>query len=198
MTKGDITRETILEKAVTLFNVYGYSGTSLKDIMDATGLQKGGIYNHFESKEALAVAAFDYAMARISDLMVHAIRGKRDPLERLDALIGFFEGYFEKPPIEGGCMLLNTAVESDDAYPVLREHARHWMSQWRELIRRTVDRGIERGKMRPTLVPDEVATLVIGTLEGAMMLSKLYDDATHIDRAVVYLRQYVDTQVRQS
>ena len=61
MTKGQQTRRGIIEKAAPLFNQKGYEGTSLSDLMDATGLQKGGIYRHFDSKEELAAAAFDYS-----------------------------------------------------------------------------------------------------------------------------------------
>ena len=61
MTKGEDTRREIVEKAAPLFNQKGFEGTSLSDLMRVTGLQKGGIYRHFSSKEELAGEAFDYA-----------------------------------------------------------------------------------------------------------------------------------------
>src|SRR5215475_5890925 len=61
MTKGDDTRREIVEKAAPLFNQKGFEGTSMSDLMRVTGLQKGGIYRHFSSKEELASEAFDYA-----------------------------------------------------------------------------------------------------------------------------------------
>ena len=64
MTKGENTRREIVEKAAPLFNQKGFEGTSLSDLMRVTGLQKGGIYRHFSSKEELAGEAFDYACAR--------------------------------------------------------------------------------------------------------------------------------------
>ncbi len=196
MTKGETTREGILEKAIELFNVYGYSGTSLADIMQATSLQKGGIYNHFSSKEALAVAAFDFAFERVSERMMQSLKEKRAPMDRLLGIIEFFHTYFEDPPIKGGCILLNTAVESDDAYPMLRERARRAMNLWRDLIRKTVERGIAQGVMRPTTDPDTVATLIIGTLEGALMMTKLFDDPLPLQRAVEHLLTYVDSTVK--
>ncbi len=196
MTKGETTREDILEKAIELFNVYGYSGTSLADIMQATSLQKGGIYNHFSSKEVLAVAAFDFAFERVSERMMQSLKEKRAPMDRLLGIIEFFRSYFEDPPIKGGCILLNTAVESDDAYPMLRERARRAMNLWRDLIRKTVERGIAQGVMRPTADPDSVATLIIGTLEGALMMTKLFDDPLPLQRAVEHLLTYVDSTVK--
>ncbi len=196
MRKGERTREVILERAAELFNVQGFSGSSLSDIMQATGLQKGGIYNHFISKEALALEAFDFAFDLVKERMRDSLRGKRDPLDRLYGIIRFFEHYLQEPPLKGGCVILNTAIESDDTYPALRERARHAMDLWRTLIQRTVIKGIEQGEMCTGIDPDEIATLIIATLEGALMMSKLYDDDIHIRRAIDHLLHYVDTAVK--
>ena len=54
MRKGEATRQDIIRKSAPIFNRKGYSGAALSDLMRATGLEKGGIYRHFESKEELA------------------------------------------------------------------------------------------------------------------------------------------------
>src|SRR5271170_2332921 len=64
VTKGEQTRGDIIRKSAPLFNQRGYEGTSLSDLMEATGLQKGGIYRHFSSKEELATEAFDYSWGK--------------------------------------------------------------------------------------------------------------------------------------
>src|SRR6202142_2462725 len=66
-TKGTRTRQRIVELAAPVFNRQGYAGASLRDLIGATGLEKGGIYNHFGSKEQLALEAYDYAMNRVSE-----------------------------------------------------------------------------------------------------------------------------------
>jgi TetR/AcrR family transcriptional repressor of nem operon len=63
MTKGEQTRRRIVEAAAPIFNIRGYEGASLSELMAATGLKKGGIYRHFSSKEELAAEAFDYTWA---------------------------------------------------------------------------------------------------------------------------------------
>lgn len=193
MRKGERTREAILERAIEIFNVKGFSGASLSDLMKATGLQKGGIYNHFESKESLALEAFDYAVSTVSQRLWDSLKSKRTPTERLFGIINFFENYFERPPFKGGCVILNTAIDSDDIHPMLRDHARQAMNQWRELIRRTVAKGIAQGEFRAGTDPDAVATLIIGTLEGAFMLTKLYEEGVHVRRAVEHLNAFAST-----
>jgi AcrR family transcriptional regulator len=196
MRKGEVTREIIVERAAELINVRGYAGFSLSDVMQATGLQKGGIYNHFINKEALALAAFDYAFDLAQKRMAETLIGRRDPVERLLGVIQFFEGYLENPTLKGGCIILNTAVESDDTNPALRDKARQAMTIWQEYIQRTVRKGIERGVMRTDVDPETVATLIVATVEGALMLSQLYGDGAHIQRAIDHLIDYVETRVK--
>jgi hypothetical protein len=95
------------------------------------------------------------------------------------------------PPIPGGCPLLNTAIESDDAHPVLRERACRAMDGWRERIQDAVREGVASGELRKDVDPDVVASRFIATLEGGVMLSKLYRDPVHIQRAVEFLTEYI-------
>src|SRR5438445_7154076 len=148
MRKGEETRANILARAARLFNEKGYYGVSLADLMKATGLQKGGLYNHFESKEKLAIEAFEYSVKKVSERFSEALAGKRNAADRLDALVEVMRNYVSDPPVQGGCPILNTAVETDDGNPVLRARARKAMEDWRELVRRIVTQGVTRGELR--------------------------------------------------
>ncbi len=196
MRKGEQTRERILLRAAGLFNQKGYFGASLSDVMRVTGLQKGGVYNHFESKEKLALEAFDFALKMITGRIERALSGHRHAAERLLALISVFRAYTSGSPIPGGCPVMNTAIESDDAHPGLQRRARHAMNQWRELLRTIVRKGVERKELRPSADADFVATLFIASLEGAIMLTKLYNDPVHITRVADHLSEYVETTLR--
>lgn len=182
MSKGEETKTRILQQAAELFNQQGYAGSSISDIMRVTGLQKGGIYNHFQSKDELALQAFDYAIASISKHYRIALRSKRNAIERVQALIAVFSSFAENPPIPGGCPLLNTAVESDDAHPALRERTQQAMNSWLNMIRRIIQTGIERGEIEPHVNAEEIATIIVATLEGAIMMSQLYDDTIYMQR----------------
>lgn len=197
MSKGEQTREMILQQAAPVFNQRGYFGASLSDIMAATGLEKGGIYNHFASKDELALYAFDYAVGLMEREFESALQNKPNTVDRLLALVGVFRRLPQGSPIAGGCPILNTAVEADDAHPQLRQRARQAMDRWHDFMGRIVVRGIEKGEIRPEANPDKVATLLIATLEGAVMLSKLYGDGDHMSRTVDFLTDYLETAVRK-
>jgi TetR/AcrR family transcriptional regulator, transcriptional repressor for nem operon len=193
VSKGEQTRERILASSAQLFNRQGYFGASLTDIMRETGLEKGGIYNHFSSKEQLALESFDYAYGLVQQRVRQALAGKFDAIERLLAIVSVFKGIFEDPLVPGGCPILNTAIEADDSNEALRDRARAAMDNWRTTIHRIVNKGIERQQIRPGVDADEVASILIATLEGAIMLSNLYKDSTHMKRAADHMARYIET-----
>lgn len=192
MRKGEQTRELILARTAPVFNRLGYFGARLDDILRATGLEKGGIYNHFASKDELALAAFDYSIGLVEQRFEQALAGQRNAVDRLLAIVSVFRAMVDDPPVEGGCPVLNTAIEADDAHPALRERARRAMDSWYQLTSRVVAKGVERGEIRAATDPDEVATVMIAALEGAIMLSRLYADPRYIRRAVDHLTGYAE------
>lgn len=192
MSKGSQTRAMILARAAPLFNQQGYFGASLTDIMQQTGLEKGGIYNHFASKEQLALEAFDYAYTLLDARIRARLAGKKHARERLYALVAYFEDWIDDPPIAGGCPILNTAVESDDAAPALRARARQAMDELLSTVRRILTKGIERGEIHPEIDVDSWASVILATLEGAEMLHKLYQDPAPLRRAVEYMRGCIE------
>ena len=195
MSKAQATRTRIIEKSAEVFNQYGYAGSSISDIMQATGLQKGGIYNHFRSKDELALAAFDFAVEQLELRYAKALRGKRHSLTRLKVVVETFCLVVENPPIKGGCPLLNTAIESDDTHPALCVHTQKAMDRWRGMITKIVNLGVKKGEIKADVDADAIATIIISVLEGALMMSKLYSDFTHLNRGKQHLFHYLETML---
>jgi AcrR family transcriptional regulator len=192
MSKGEQTRAMILARVAPLFNQQGYFGASLSAIMQETGLEKGGIYNHFKSKEQLALEAFDYAYAILDQRIRAALAGKKHAIERLSAMLSYFQSWIDDPPIAGGCPILNTAIEADDAHPALRERARQAMDELCGTIQHILSKGIERGEIRSDVDADAWASVMIAMLEGAIMMSRLYQDSVHMRRAVEHMRGCIE------
>jgi TetR/AcrR family transcriptional regulator, transcriptional repressor for nem operon len=191
MSKAQDTRNRIVEQAATLFNQQGYSGASLSALMQMTGLKKGGIYNHFGSKDELALAAFDFTISRIQQKFRGALIGKRHAIDRLIAMLNVYGQLLEDPFLTGGCPILNTAVESDDTHPALREKAKNATDAWRNLIQRIVEKGVVRKELCSTVDAENVSSILIATIEGGIMLSKLYGDPVHLHHALDHLSAYI-------
>lgn len=194
MPKGQRTRERIVAEAASLFNQRGFEGGSMSELMEATGLEKGGIYRHFPSKEELAAEAFDYAWKVALDTRMHDLDRIPNSIDKLKQFVANFID--RRPSVPGGCPLLNTAIDADDGNPVLRERARKGLHDWRDQLRSIVDNGIKRGEIRRGVDAKEVATLIISSLEGALVISRLERNREALVAAQSHLKRYLETEVR--
>jgi TetR/AcrR family transcriptional regulator, transcriptional repressor for nem operon len=191
LSKGEKTRDNIIRKAAAVFNQRGYSGTSMSELMEETGLEKGGIYRHFASKEDLAVAAFDYAWSEIKQRRLAMLAKIPSPLGKLHGMI---DGFAAKPSaVPGGCALMNTAIDSDDGNPVLREHARAALREWLSYLEGLVRQGIKVGEIHPKAAPTSIGSIIIATLEGSLMMSRLSQDPAAIADAREHLHKMLNS-----
>lgn len=199
MRKGEETRQAIIAKAAPLFNQQGYAGASMADIMAVTGLKKGGLYNHFATKDELAVAAFTYQWQQMNKLLEQALaKADPSPLAQLLAVVAMHGDLAAGGLPVGGCPLLNTAVDSDDGNLLLREQVQGAIGEWQSLIVALVCQGQQQGELRTDVEADKVAMTIIGGLEGALMLSMLFKDATYHRQMVAHLQAYVQTLVERN
>ncbi|WP_415197962.1 TetR/AcrR family transcriptional regulator [Silvibacterium sp.] len=175
--------------AAPLFNQRGFAGCSMQDILDATGLRKGGIYRHFSSKEELAEEAFRYALSQAVKIRIPHGDASMNTVARLREVIAQF---VEKPSaVPGGCPILNTAIDADDGNPVLRKLAQEGLKDWRSRISGIVQEGIARREIRPDIEPRALANTIIATLEGALMISRLEGSRSALRDASTLLDEMV-------
>jgi TetR/AcrR family transcriptional regulator, transcriptional repressor for nem operon len=194
MTKGEETRQRIVEKAAALLNQRGFSGFSMSALMEATGLEKGGIYRHFDSKEQLTAEAFEYAWQAALGTRMRDLESISNSIEWLRQFITNFVQ--RRSTVPGGCPLFNTAVDADDGNPVLRQLALRALRGWRDDLVRVVKGGIECREIKRETNPKELADIIISSLEGALMMSRLEGDKEAMLTAQSFLNSYLDTQIR--
>jgi AcrR family transcriptional regulator len=176
MQKGEITRQRIIEQAAPIFNQRGYAGCSMHDVMEATGLEKGGLYRHFSTKEELAAEAFRYSLTTSAKLRTDNLDRSQGAVHMLRSFIARFVE--TSSMVRGGCPLMNTAVDADDGNPVLREMARDAFKDWRERLAKIVKEGIRNGEIGKSANPRQIANTIIAALEGALMMSRLEGNNT--------------------
>jgi AcrR family transcriptional regulator len=182
MKKSEKTRHLIIEKAAALFNRKGYEGTSISDIMEETGLSKGGIYGSFKKegmnssgvKDAIAVAAFEHAVAQVYHAIGERTKVIESSLGKLKSVVYFYRDSVLSPPVEGGCPIQNAAVDSDNSNSVLRAKVQAATGDWQRRIMRTLEKGKTAGEVHQEVDAEEFALIFIGTLEGGILLSRLH------------------------
>lgn len=190
-TKADRTKEYIIEKAAPLFNKKGYAGTSMSDIMEATGLAKGGLYGNFKSKDEIAAAVFQYSYNRLRDDIASQVGPQKTAREKLFAILKYYRNYTTNPTIEGGCPLINTGVDADDAYPFLKRKAKEAMLEMLDTLRRILKKGVDGGEIKHTIDTKKEAEIIYAQIEGGIMMAKVADDANMLNRMLDNLKEYM-------
>lgn len=196
MRKGEETRQMIIERAAAVLNQQGYHASSLADIMAATGLEKGGIYNHFRGKDDLALAAFDYAVALMWGRLRDGMRGHDHAADRLVGLINAYRDLADNPPLPGGCPLLNTGIEATGTHPELRTRTRNTMDGLRRFIEHVIIRGQARGEIQREVDAVVFAPVLIGAIEGSVLFMRIYGDAQYVHRAADHIIHVINTDLR--
>ena len=191
MRNAQATKNTIINESANLFNTQGYKATSISDITKATGLTKGAIYRHFENKQDLE----KHALQRLSKVMFGeigtTIKEAKTFSTKIEAIFSFFENYMNTPLYEGGCPVMNAAVEADDANPILREQACAMLQQFKNAVSTLIENGIKNNQVKPNIDVDFYSTVFIATLEGGIMMSRLDRDKKAIVHTIDHLRNIV-------
>jgi TetR/AcrR family transcriptional repressor of nem operon len=193
--KGEETRQEIIRKAAPIFNQKGYDGAALSDLMRASGLKKGGIYRHFDSKQELAGDAFDHAWKIAVETRFEGTEEIRNTVDRLKQIVRNFRDR-RAGLVPGGCPLLNTAIDSDNGNPRLRAKARQALTSWLDRLQLIAEEGKQRSEVRSDVNSAKLATLIASTLEGSLMVSRLQRKEEPLDLACRHLEEHLETQVR--
>jgi TetR/AcrR family transcriptional repressor of nem operon len=188
--KSDRTRRIIIEKASSLFNRKGYHGTSMSDILKATGLAKGGIYGHFASKEEIVAEAFSHAFYRVMDEMAIRIKSKTTAMEKLDAILEFYDHFVSQPPVEGGCPILNYSSHSlEEEVPAMKKLLSSATRTMLDALVRIIEKGQKYEQIKPGIHAEAYAEIIYSRIEGALMLTKATGDESRLRRLIEALRQ---------
>jgi AcrR family transcriptional regulator len=169
--KGELTRRNIIEKSLQLFSVKGYFNTSISDILQATGLTKGGLYCHFKSKEEVWRAVYDDAVDVWRSVVFKDVRAIADPLERIAQTIeNVLLNYLGKEIFDGGCFFVNMLVELSGQSDTMGRHILKGFVGFSKLFQSWLNEADTAGLLKADLNFREIADFIIITLNGAATL----------------------------
>ena len=196
MTKGERTKQLIVEKSAPLFNKNGYAGTSMSAIMKATGLAKGGLYGNFKDKDEIAALTFDYSFAKIKAAIQTALINCNTSVEKLAGILRFYRTYITNPPIAGGCPLLNTSVEADDSFPFLKKRACEAQNEMLGSLVRIFQTGKKSGEFRNNIQPQREGEMMYALIEGGIVMAKINDNPTILHRILDRIQEHIEIDLK--
>lgn len=176
MSKAENTRKYIIEKSAPVFNIKGYSGTTLSDIVKATGLTKGAIYGNFENKDQVAIEVYKYNIIGVENILVQAMQDKKTASDKLIAFTDYYRNNWKTVFTRGGCPIQNASVEADDNAPFLKKYVQRSIKGWVKGISDIIELGQKEGTFKKKINAQEAAYSIVITLEGGLMLGKILND----------------------
>lgn len=173
MNKAEKTRQFIIEKTAPIFNVKGFAGTSINDLIQATGLTKGSIYGNFKNKDDVALAAFDHNLKMVHEVIRQGMDNKDSVKDKLLVYVTVYNNFLELPFPNGGCPILNTSTEADDTHPQLRQKAADAIMQWKDNLQALIKKGMDNREFHAETDPEQMALTIIAMIEGGIMMVKV-------------------------
>ncbi|MFC6084524.1 TetR/AcrR family transcriptional regulator [Sphaerisporangium aureirubrum] len=163
-------REEIVEAALEQFHTRGYNAAGVKDITVAAGVPKGSFYNHFDSKESLAVVALERygANVRLGDLADRSVA----PLPRLRAHFELLRDETVRRGYTRGCMFGNFGAEVADHSGPVRGAVHDAFARWSAAIAATLAEARQAGALPSGLDPEQVAAFLLSAWEGTLLRAR--------------------------
>ena len=154
----DSQRDHIIDQATSLFVARGYTGISMREIAQATGLSKAGLYHHCPDKEHLFLAVLTAHLRQLAALIDRARAEHPDTRGRLDALL---RGIFSLPPERRAIIRLASQEMAALSPEARRTFARQYRELFIDRVEALMREGIERGELRP-LSPRLLTWMLLG------------------------------------
>jgi len=194
---GQPTRERILEIANDLILKQGFTATSLDQILERAGVTKGAFFYHFKSKDELAHALFDRYLAGEAQVIEATLRRAEkltsDPLQQVLVTLGLFEEMFaalDSP--HPGCLVASYLYEKDLMTPEITLKSREAFLVWRREIAAKLRAAVKIHPPRIALDYDALGDLPNTIIEGAMVMSRLFDDPKLMVQQLRLARSFIE------
>ena len=191
MKSSEDTKKYIIEKVAPVFNKKGFTGTYLSDLEKATGLTKGSIYGNFKNKNEVALEAFRYNFKQLSNKIRLRMEKSKTSKEKIGQFIEFYETEYENIIHNGGCPILNTAVDADDGNELLKIEVQKAIINWIELIENILTEGIANNEFK-NINTYKFSVKIISIIEGSIMLAKVLDDKNLIQHNLENLKEEIN------
>jgi TetR/AcrR family transcriptional repressor of nem operon len=195
--KGAQTRERILAAAEPLILQQGYAGTSLDDILGATELTKGAFFHHFKDKGAFARALIErFANNDVMLFMRFAAEAEAksdDPLEQAVTFLKAAEEYIERLPEPiAGCVFATYIYEIMQFEPSIQAFIAQSFRRWSALYEKKFEAVLDRYTPAAPVTARDLADMVVSIFEGAIILTRSYNDPIILVRQLRQFRQYFE------
>jgi AcrR family transcriptional regulator len=176
--RGRASRERIVQSAAELFAERGVAGTSLDDVLAAAGAGKGQLYHYFSGRDELVAAAVAHRCTEVLAGLTQSLGSVTSLAQLEQALAGFAAG-FEQMGLPG-CPIGTLASEVAGRNEEARMRVAAGFDGWERLLADALEKMRDRGELRAAASPAQLATALLASIEGGLLLSHTRKDAASL------------------
>ena len=187
-------RQRIILEALRLFSLKGFLSTSVQDILTAAGASKGGLYNHFKSKEDLFFAVLDEARRIWRENNLAGFDQIDKPVEKVKKLLNNFKDVYlqDNNCLPGGCVFVTLSVELDDQKPELAREVNKGFDSLKAMINKLLEQGKQSGELKEDTNTQAVTELIFAGILGATVIYGVDKSSAKLDLTINSLLDYLN------
>jgi TetR/AcrR family transcriptional repressor of lmrAB and yxaGH operons len=190
MVRRTDTRQRMLDSAAELFHSQGYHATGLTQLTSAVGAPKGSLYFHFPGgKEQLAAEAVRLSGERLCDVLRTLATTAPDPATAVDRVVDALAASLTDSDFERGCPLATIALDAATESEAIRSACDDGYGSWQDAL---ADYFTQHGL--PAARAASLATVVLASIEGALLFAKIRRDVTPLRDIAAHLRTTVERE----
>ena len=178
LPRATTTRDLVLDHATALIRERGFRATSIGDLLERAGIQKGSFYYYFPSKEDLGHAVLDRLVEDLDRRLIDFLSAPTGPapLERIGAVLDGFVAQVESSGGRGGCPFGTLAMELADVHEGFRKRLSDALARLEGAFADVLARARDAGELRADADPRALAVFIMAGLEGGLLLAKAHRD----------------------
>jgi TetR/AcrR family transcriptional repressor of nem operon len=188
-------KEKIVRESLKLFSLKGFLSTSIQDIMRETKTSKGGLYNHFKSKDDIFVAVLSEARKVWRERNLAGLDRIQKPVEKVRKLLENYRDRYlkDRETFPGGCIFVSLSVELDDQRPDFSRELNEGFVRFKAMIRRNLDQGKESGELKQEVNTEAVTEMIFSGMLGASVIYGTGKSSKSIDQCINSLIDYLES-----
>jgi AcrR family transcriptional regulator len=167
LKKGERAKQQLLEQAANLFNRNGIAGTTINDILAASGIHRSSLYSHFENKENLVYACTDYLIEQLTHHVMVAMIREKSAIGKIFAFLELNRDPLD-PLIPGGCPTLNLSLSADDLSPSVNKKLKKALLNFMGVFKEILSNGVLSGELSADLPIESYVLKITCAIQGAI------------------------------
>ncbi|GLU54719.1 TetR/AcrR family transcriptional regulator [Dyadobacter frigoris] len=188
LSKGERTRQQLLKNAAYLFNINGIAGTSVDDILKASGVHRGSLYSQFTNKEDLVYACTDYLLNELTRHITMAINREKSAVGKIFAFLELNRNPLS-PFIQGGNPILNLSLSADEFTATIQEKIKKVLLNYSRMFNEILSSGVLSGELSADLSIENYSLKMCCTIQGAIAYCSIVQSNLPMHQLVDSLRK---------